>query len=647
LYINRRPGSGLIRLKGTQQLYAILIGNKREAITDEAAKTLYGKDYIYGDNYKIRDLNSYSFYNYTDTGATISGSNPKPHPGMVIYESNWYYVNEDNTVSKIPENAWLNLGIKQEYVKKYSTNNYILENYVKQSKLRDEINSSENSIKDVTQTGKQILGQILDNGWNTETCQADSWDCGSWSACSSAGSQIRTCTKTNDCPNVDTASPATSQSCTSPITCAADTWSCGNWGTCSQSGEQNRTCSKTNDCPNVDTASPATTQSCTPPIKEFTSKANFSYPTFPISNCNKEIAITDNLMNKDMDLDYCTHLKMSNGVRIYFDYNNNTPVTYQVINYNGVDYLYRHDFITNFGPNSYISYLDSLSQGLQIGFKSYDSSKITVSLKKTNDCLTDKKYCDLFANFQQYYNRTENDFDYVKNDIFEYYFDKNLISDSSLYNTYKSKMQTKDKESYDFLVTKLGFEPPTNALTSFSIYTPGAGGFSIANGFKIENLWGYQPGQSVVNNLQYGNTHEFVHTFFAGAPVKRSWFEEGLADYMEHAQKSSNLNCSSAGWNDGINTVAYSDFNFSPQAGASFYTPQSNSAYYKSAECFWVYIRETYGEKAITEIAKAWHNTRRYLPITKDYWLIKDVVNPVLGTDLSSLVKQRYNYTEQ
>ncbi|MDD2646475.1 MAG: trypsin-like peptidase domain-containing protein [Patescibacteria group bacterium] len=99
-------------------------------------------------------------------------------------------------------------------------------------------------------------------------CTSDTWSCGDWSTCASYGSQSRTCSKTFDCPTAYTSSPSTSQSCTPPrqeSTCNADTWSCGNWGACSPQGIQTRSCNKVFDCSSAETASPATSQYCVAP----------------------------------------------------------------------------------------------------------------------------------------------------------------------------------------------------------------------------------------------------------------------------------------------------------------------------------------------------------------------------------------------
>lgn len=98
---------------------------------------------------------------------------------------------------------------------------------------------------------------------NGQLCYADIWSCGEYSICSHDGTQTRNCSKTFECPLIETPLPATTQSCTPP--CNADTWSCGEWNSCSASGEQTRTCTKTLDCSTANTSSPATSQNCTPP----------------------------------------------------------------------------------------------------------------------------------------------------------------------------------------------------------------------------------------------------------------------------------------------------------------------------------------------------------------------------------------------
>lgn len=92
-------------------------------------------------------------------------------------------------------------------------------------------------------------------------CSADTWDCSGWGVCSSPGTQTRICSKSFDCPSVDTPSPATTQSCSYTPACTSSSWSCGDWSSCSASGNQTRSCSKIGVCEGG--SSPIISQSCT------------------------------------------------------------------------------------------------------------------------------------------------------------------------------------------------------------------------------------------------------------------------------------------------------------------------------------------------------------------------------------------------
>lgn len=114
-----------------------------------------------------------------------------------------------------------------------------------------------------------------------------SFNYSSWSQCTPDGKQTRNITSKypSNCEGGE--SPATTQSCTySPPTpsCTADTWTCGTWNSCSLSGIQNRNCTKTFDCPDIQTAPPTTDQYCEPP--------NRPTPQTPPSG-------TDEILNQD------------------------------------------------------------------------------------------------------------------------------------------------------------------------------------------------------------------------------------------------------------------------------------------------------------------------------------------------------------
>ena len=92
-----------------------------------------------------------------------------------------------------------------------------------------------------------------------------SFNYSNWSECSSDGKQTRNITSKYPYNCEGGESPKTAQSCTYTPPCTADTWTCGDWNTCSLSGIQNRSCRKTFDCLDVQTAPPTTDQYCEAP----------------------------------------------------------------------------------------------------------------------------------------------------------------------------------------------------------------------------------------------------------------------------------------------------------------------------------------------------------------------------------------------
>lgn len=96
-----------------------------------------------------------------------------------------------------------------------------------------------------------------------------SFNYSSWSQCTPDGKQTRNVTYKYPY-NCEGGESKTTQSCTyipPAPTCDADIWTCGDWNSCSLSGIQNRSCRKTFDCPNVETAPPVTDQYCEAPSR--------------------------------------------------------------------------------------------------------------------------------------------------------------------------------------------------------------------------------------------------------------------------------------------------------------------------------------------------------------------------------------------
>lgn len=82
-----------------------------------------------------------------------------------------------------------------------------------------------------------------------------------WGICSSNGVQSRT-TLSASPSGCTSGNPVLNKSCNYIPPCTSDIWVCGDWSNCSANDSQSRTCTKTFDCPNVQTESPTTNQHC-------------------------------------------------------------------------------------------------------------------------------------------------------------------------------------------------------------------------------------------------------------------------------------------------------------------------------------------------------------------------------------------------
>lgn len=254
--------------------------------------------------------------------------------------------------------------------------------------------------------------------------------------------------------------------------------------------------------------------------------------------------------------------------------------------------------------------------------------------------------------------------------LIKYYFDTRLFSDEETKNQYICKRAMLTHKSFKILEEYLGFTPTYEEIDIISVpAAPGNRG-AFGGGNRINNYYEDIINKQYLTDLSFGDIHELVHVFFSETNVERSWFEEGLADFMQFfeqygknvmlsnatATSSSGYYCRNNGWENGYHSsddsfhsnsglIPYSDFSISPETTTEFYDPLNKSSYYRSAECLWGYIEENFGSEGIKKITKEW-NKHRNSEVEKK-WLIKDIINPILGTNLNNLIKERYNYIEQ
>ena len=351
----------------------------------------------------------------------------------------------------------------------------------------------------------------------------------------------------------------------------------------------------------------------------------------PIENA---IAVNSTNLGLAFTLSYNQSLINPYGMKTYFRYDNGKIIAYNKRIKNGVSYLLDYSEKDS-APMTMQGNLYSYGGWMIVN--SYNSNSVSVTVPHCN--FGDYQYCGLISPSTQ-------SFDHITGPEVEYYVNHSLFLNSSIRDLFIEKVVNFDNASLNFLRQSLGFFPPIEKIVVFQLLTSGSSGAG-SSGFVIWSRWNQPYSQQLLDGFPQGNTHEFTHVFLYGIPVMRSWFEEGIADFLSRAERNQTqfLYCLEDGWMYSNTLVPYSNFNEQPLADVPFTDPRHRASYYRSGECFWKYIDDNFGRESIITIGAAWDNVRR-TQNPKKLYLIKDVINPALNTNLSQLVLQRYNYVE-
>jgi hypothetical protein len=152
-------------------------------------------------------------------------------------------------------------------------------------------------------------------------------------------------------------------------------------------------------------------------------------------------------------------------------------------------------------------------------------------------------------------------------------------------------------------------------------------------------------------NGQCVNAHELTHLFLGDVPMP-SWLNEGLATIAQTTARTNyyndlNIECREAGW---YGTDYYGTLQEVPYQNLMVYdTNVPGIYYYYTGMCFWDYIESTYGTQAVQHIIQATVAYRDPVyngctPETLSTYFIQDIVNPVLGTDISPVTQARWGF---
>jgi len=175
--------------------------------------------------------------------------------------------------------------------------------------------------------------------------------------------------------------------------------------------------------------------------------------------------------------------------------------------------------------------------------------------------------------------------------------------------------------------------------------------YSYVNAFGIVHVQNLKSYQSLLEDIDYLREkineqgaclsfHEIMHVFLFSTPIPL-WASEGLATYsdLEFNPSTIEVECRENTWygtdsQGGSLEQPYSDL--SKPAGQN---EEPGIYWYYTANCFWKYIQQNYGNFAIIAILQELKRNEKNDSLD----FLKDIVNKVLQEDIRVVTKQIFN----
>jgi hypothetical protein len=162
---------------------------------------------------------------------------------------------------------------------------------------------------------------------------------------------------------------------------------------------------------------------------------------------------------------------------------------------------------------------------------------------------------------------------------------------------------------------------------------------------NLPTSWGYaMKGECV-------NAHEMTHLLLGDVPMP-TWLNEGLATIAQTTTRTNyyndiNIECRESGW---YGMDYFGNWQETPYQNLMVLDASVPGIYfYYTGMCFWDYIEKNFGQDKVRDIVRATVAYRN--PVyngctaeTKSTYFIQDIVNPILGTDISSVTQAKFNF---
>lgn len=312
-------------------------------------------------------------------------------------------------------------------------------------------------------------------------------------------------------------------------------------------------------------------------------------------------------------------------------------------------------------PNDYIDYF-----GFRLLSTSINTSTNKIYFRSFKTCPDAYNWCLKDSNFknvlvQAYCGMAcpdEKTPDEVRNSvgIFKGFYKNNtrLYQDLGQYLT--------DSINFCYVKVKnfLEFDVPYSSVYIKSVYSPNSGlsvhrnvivaGVNNSSDNSYLSSFIIDGKEQMKNNIcptNFAQPHELTHIFFAGTILAAgsanepiTWLNEGVADYTQKNLINKNDQfkyiCGANGWK--IDTSAETSYENLASTDDN-YINSHQSGFYATGACFWDYIFQNFGEIKLKAILSK-IDSLRYVAGT--YYLFKDIITPILGTDISSVTNQRF-----
>ncbi len=175
--------------------------------------------------------------------------------------------------------------------------------------------------------------------------------------------------------------------------------------------------------------------------------------------------------------------------------------------------------------------------------------------------------------------------------------------------------------------------------------------YSYVNAFGVVHVHNLKSYQSLLEDIDYLREkineqgaclsfHEIMHVFLFSTPIPL-WASEGLATYaeLEFNPAVIRIECRENTWYGTDSQGGSLEQSYSDLSKSASQDGEPSIYWYYTANCFWKYIQQEYGNFALIAILQELKRNEKNDSLD----FLKDIVNKILQEDITTVIKQRFN----